>query len=166
MSDEILGPHENPYQPLSTFPEVQMKIKDLLDKPPATITDTELFEGIADTHTTIAALSVHVGVETIDGGLATINDLNCIDYESSSGIIGTVLILDQNIQRAYIDMESEFGYTFHFMRDGSGEVSSSRTLDEEDEVIYYPFSPNAHERRRIVEELMKCITLKNTTDLS
>lgn len=158
MTVESSNHSEGFYTPIQSFPKTRDKICHLLAVAPATISDIDLFEGIADTHSTIATLMVKLGVKGMNGPLA-VEDLKCIDFETSGEILGQGYNSLENMQSAYIDMDNK--RAIHFYRNIKGGVMTTFSDFEVDDDPGHLSTPDASERRRIIEELMNCLDLRN-----
>ncbi len=162
MTGEIPHFSEGFYQPLQSFPDARNKIGQLLAKPPGTITDAELFEGIGDTHMTVATMQVMLRVEGVHGP-QTLDDIKCLDFKTPNGLIGTGFFVRDGEQYAYIDLDD---YTLHFFRDRGGRVSVLHTDDEQDDDPGHNIALDAAERRRIMEELMNCLEFRSISRIA
>lgn len=142
------------YKPLTVVEETRRKLQGLLRQPPATLSDTQLFESIADTRATIATQLVNVGSMGVYGPVI-LEGLVSLDFETTKGITGIGYRHENGKQIVYIDLQ---GYTILFYRDKNGSIDITRSSDEVDDFLdEHLSSPDSLERRTIIEELMTCL---------
>lgn len=144
------------YRALTTVEEATRKIQGFLNQPPATLSDEQLFEAIADTHATSADRLVGARMMAADGGFLTSDDIISIDFKRGEEIEGIGYWEKDDKQIVYIDLY--LGYTFFFCRSRDGSIEITRSSDDVDDNDDEHFSsPDAYERELILGELMICL---------
>lgn len=158
MSVESPTPNGEFYKPLATTSEVRQKIQDMLHQVPATISDVQLFEAIADTRATIATRLV--ATRKILGRkfaqLLTVDDLNDVAFGDGEKVTGVGYHEEGSQQIVYATLISEPACAFFFHRNLDGTIDVAfNDPNQEDEDSRYHFSPDSFQRRTIVEGLMR-----------